>query len=60
MLLQLLKGAKAVTKYIRCDNAGENVKGIKELCNTYGIQIELTPPNSPQFNGVVKRKFVTL
>jgi transposase InsO family protein len=60
MLLQLLKGAKVVTKYIRCDNAGENVKGIKELCNTYGIQIELTPPNSPQFNGVVERKFVTL
>jgi hypothetical protein len=59
-LLQLLKGAKVVTKYLRCDNAGENVKGLKELCNEYGIQIELTPPNSPQFNGVVERKFVTL
>lgn len=59
-LLTLLKGARVVTKYLRCDNAGENVKGLKELCHENGIKIELTPPNSPQFNGVVERKFVTL
>jgi hypothetical protein len=59
-LLSMLKGASVVTKYLRCDNAGENVKGLKELCNEQGIKIELTPPNSPQFNGVVERKFVTL
>jgi Reverse transcriptase (RNA-dependent DNA polymerase)/gag-polypeptide of LTR copia-type/Zinc knuckle len=59
-LLTLLKGARVTTKYLRCDNAGENIKGIKELCEENGIQIELTPPHSPQFNGVVERKFVTI
>ncbi|MFM5988005.1 MAG: reverse transcriptase domain-containing protein [Sphaerospermopsis kisseleviana] len=59
-LLTLFKGANVVTKYLRCDNAGENIKGLRELCNEAGIQIELTPPHSPQFNGVVERKFVTL
>ena len=59
-LLQILKGARVTTKYLRCDNAAENVKGLRELCQTNGIKLELTPPNSPQFNGVVERKFVTL
>ncbi|MFM8622139.1 MAG: reverse transcriptase domain-containing protein, partial [Holophagaceae bacterium] len=59
-LLTLFKGVKVSTKYLRCDNAGENVKGLRELCDEHGIQIELTPPHSPQFNGVVERKFVTI
>ena len=59
-LLSILKGARVITKYLRCDNAGENVKGLRELCQENGIVIELTPPNSPQYNGVVERKFVTL
>ncbi len=28
-LLTLLKGAGVNTKYIRCDNPGENIKGLK-------------------------------
>ena len=30
------------------------------MCHENGIVLELTPPNSPQYNGVVERKFVTL
>jgi transposase InsO family protein len=60
-LLTLLKGATVVTKYLRCDNAGENVKGgMRELCDENGIQLELIPPHSPQINGVMERKFVTI
>jgi hypothetical protein len=60
-LIGVLKGARVTTKYLRCDNAGENVRGLRELCHEEGIQIELTPPHSPQFNRVVERVvFVTL
>jgi hypothetical protein len=59
-LVLLLKGVKVFVKYLRCDNAGENVKGLGELCRDYGIALELTAPHTPQMNGVVERKFVTL
>jgi hypothetical protein len=59
-LVKLLKGASVVVKYLRCDNAGENVKGLGEVCTEHGIQLELTAPHTPQTNGVVERKFVTL
>ena len=58
-LLTTLKGAGIVVKYLRCDNAGENVKGLKEICEVNGIVLELTAPNTPQQNGVVERRFVT-
>ena len=59
-LLTLLKGARVTTKYLRCDNAGENIKRLKQVCDTNGIQLELTAPHTPQMNGVVERKFVTI
>jgi hypothetical protein len=59
-LVLLLKGATVIVKYLRCDNAGENVKGLGEVCRDHGITLELTAPHTPQTNGVVERKFVTI
>ncbi len=59
-LILLLKGAQIIVKYLRCDNAGEIMKGVRELCRDRGIQMELTTPYTPQTNGVVERKFVTI
>ena len=49
-----------VVQYLRCDNAGENTAGLATMCDTYGIQIEHTAPHTPQQNGIVERKFVTI
>ena len=48
-------------KFLRCDNAGENVK-THELClkEGLGITFEFTAVNIPQQNGKVKRRFATL
>ena len=48
-------------KYLRCDNAGENLK-VEEECLKLGLGItmEYTSPNTPQQNGRVERKFATL
>ncbi len=59
-LLTLLKGARVTTKYIRSDTAGESIKGLKQVRDPKGTQLELTPPCTPQMNGVVERKFVTI
>ena len=48
-------------KYIRCDNAGENMSLQKECeKKMMGIMFEFTGPGSPQYNGRVERKFATL
>ena len=48
---------------VKMDNAGENLK-LKELCEDdpqlCKVEFKLTPPNSPQFNGICERKFATL
>ena len=47
--------------YIRCDNAGENQtleKIMKE--QEFYCTMEYTPPNNPQYNGIVERAFATL
>jgi hypothetical protein len=46
---------------LRCDNAGENTSAEK-LCQDEGLGItsEYTVPDTPQYNGRVQRKFVTL
>ena len=48
-------------KYLRCDNAGENIK-TEEACQQQGLGVtfEYTSPNTPQQNGRVERKFATL
>ena len=49
-----------ITKYLRCDNAGENLSDLQRVCNQYKVRMEYTAPNTPQQNGVVERKFVTI
>ena len=60
-LIHQLRNKGKTVKYIRCDNAGENIK-LKEECDRQklGIEFEFTAPNTPQQNGVVERKFATL
>jgi hypothetical protein len=64
-VVKLIKDLKAkhgkIVKYIRCDNAGENVR-LEAACKKegLGIQFEFTAPGTPQQNGKVERKFATL
>ena len=59
--LDRLKGDKdVVVKFVRCDNAGENEKQLRSVCEPRGITMEFTAPHTPQMNGVVERKFVTI
>jgi len=45
-------------KFIRCDNAGENVQ-LEEASKEEGLGVvfEYTAPNTPQQNGRVERGF---
>ena len=45
---------------MRCDNAGENVKQLREVAEKYEIEMEYTAPYTPQFNGIVERRFPVL
>ncbi len=64
-ILALIKELKAkfgiTVKYIRCDNAGENI-ALEKACEQEGLGItfKYTAPNTPQQNGRVERKFSTL
>ena len=61
--LNMLYSAGVIIKYIRCDNAGENVSLQKELQNhdkLRDIRFEFTPRDSPQFNGKAERKIAVL
>jgi transposase InsO family protein len=55
-----LKSANYILKKLRCDNGGENVKALTELCEKHGLAIEITAPYTPQQNGIVERKFATI
>ena len=43
-------------KVIRSDRGGEYVTPIGDYCGQHGIRHEVTPPYSPQSNGVAERK----
>ena len=44
-------------KRFRTDRGGEYESNpFKEFCEQNGIIHEVTPPNSPEFNGIVERK----
>ena len=58
--LVLVSGLGYTTKYLRCDDAGENTRHLSDLCIRRGIKIEFTTPHTPQLNGVVERAFVTV
>ena len=60
-LIKHLRTLGKITKFIRCDNAGENL-ATEKLClqEGLGITFEYSAPNSPQQNGRVERRFATL
>ena len=47
-------------KMVRSDRGGEYVEPFGEFCSQHGIIHEVTPPYSPQSNGVAERKNRTL
>jgi hypothetical protein len=59
-LLVKLNALDMTVKKIRCDNSGENKALLQPLCEKLGINVEYTPANNPQYNGVVERAFVTI
>jgi hypothetical protein len=60
-LLTDLKIASWIIKFIRCDNAGENMtmKNDPEI-KSFVIKLEFSGPRTPQRNGKVERKLQTL
>jgi hypothetical protein len=52
-------------EFIRCNNGGENISAaLKEICggglgSGHCIQLEYTPRDTPQHNGVVEHCFAT-
>jgi hypothetical protein len=61
MLLTDLNISHHIVKFIRCDDAGENMtmKNDPEI-KSFGIEFEFPGPRTPQRNGKVERKFLTL
>jgi hypothetical protein len=62
LLNQIQKDKGVKGKFIRCDNAGENMALASTLINyrDVNIKFEYTTPDSPQQNGKIERKFATL
>ena len=58
-LFQMLKAKEHPVRYLRLDNAPEWTL-LKPLCAEFGIQMEFTAPNTPQFNANVERGFPTV
>ena len=58
-LIEELKSKGFPVKFIHMDNGGENKTSI-ELCRMKGIVAEVTPPHTPQYNGVAEPKFATI
>jgi hypothetical protein len=56
-----LKIANRIVKFIRCDDAGENmtIKNDPEI-KSFGIKFEFPGPRTPRRNGKVEREFQTL
>jgi transposase InsO family protein len=60
-LLTDLKIANRIVKFIRCEDAGENMtmKNDPEI-KSFGIKFEFSRPRTSQRNGKIERKFQTL
>jgi hypothetical protein len=56
---KFLKGRGLDVKHLRCDNAGEHQTKLKKICERKGIDMEYTPPYTPQMNGVVERRIAS-
>ena len=57
-LLNLLTGVTFKVEFVQCNDAGEH-QAVELLCEQRGIQVEFTGVNTPQRNGIVKRRFLT-
>ena len=56
-----VKSANHTVKFVRCDNAGENVNQLQDACEGItGITMEYTAPYTPEQNGVVERAFASV
>ncbi|CAM9855209.1 unnamed protein product, partial [Chrysoparadoxa australica] len=52
---------KTPVRFIRLDNAGEQTSPLfRNMCSKHGVELEYTPRNTPQYNGVVERGFATV
>ena len=61
LIKHLKETLKYQTKFVRCDNAGENMRAEQKcLKDGLGVTFEYTAPNTPQQNGRVERKVATL
>jgi transposase InsO family protein len=48
-------------KYLRFDNGGEFTSSeFMDYCNSHGIKIQFSVARTPQHNGVVERKNMTV
>ena len=56
--IQQLRHANKEVKYLRCNNAGEH-RELISCCERNNIVLEMTTPNTPQYNGFVERSFAT-
>jgi transposase InsO family protein len=56
----VIEGTRKAGKILRCDNAGENARPLRALCEEHGITIKFTAPDTPQQNGVVERRITVL
>jgi hypothetical protein len=62
ILFLLEKDHNLKIEFIRSDNAPEHIDLQKDIMEhpTLSAKFEFTPPNSPQQNGRIERKFATL
>lgn len=59
-LLNKFKVYKHSTKYIRCDNAGENKSHVQTVMLEHRIQPEFISTDTPQYKGVAERHIIIL
>ena len=56
----LLKRKGHTPKFMRMDNAPENITHLTTFCSDNNIQMEFTAPNTPKQNGRVERRIAVL
>ena len=55
-VVNYFKGRNCPVKFVRMDNAGENLE-VERYCKEVNIVVEYTPPDTPQLNHMVERGF---
>jgi hypothetical protein len=62
LILDLQKDKNIKVQFIRCDNSGENKDIQQDIIQIPKIEVkfEFTAPDTPQQNGKIEHKFVTL